>query len=420
MHGQTYFLQPRYSQQHGATVLLYHPCAPLRERLVLSALARSCLSDYILTSHPQLNKTRPVVLVSWGCTLEISSVASSDVCDWLKAATPTGKKSSTVSQKRKYNLLLTWSAEQHKPKMKEPVRQCCQQIISSLPTESKRETFDSRMKERNFKEEGKIRRRRAVPKQNNSRMVPSQHALIERKTTKTSSAAHPKSQNMNVFPTSGLLFNMSADGSESSLESQTEALQPSSRNPDVSKPNQMKDNDVVDVKEREVDHKEPQSTTHPHNKNIGFNSVLKPQSEFPANPEQHPNPQPDSYLQNGQNCYACDAGEHCKCEPSSGAEVQASVGSNILSRTQKTDEAVWAAVALGFLLVLLALSVLHTRLYRNWRTMPSLYWHDPRQDYDSVADVIRRRLRLAKRRRKRSRRQECVLLPSSSSSDDTQ
>lgn len=53
--------------------------------------------------------------------------------------------------------------------------------------------------------------------------------------------------------------------------------------------------------------------------------------------------------------------------------------------TPRTDEAVWAAAALGFLLVLLTLSVLHTRLYRHWRTSPSLYWHHSTQDYDSVA-----------------------------------
>lgn len=53
----------------------------------------------------------------------------------------------------------------------------------------------------------------------------------------------------------------------------------------------------------------------------------------------------------------------------------------------RTDEAVWAAAALGFLLVLLTLSVLHTRLYRNWRTPPSLYWHETQQDYESVAGM---------------------------------
>lgn len=87
-------------------------------------------------------------------------------------------------------------------------------------------------------------------------------------------------------------------------------------------------------------------------------------------------------------------------------------------RTPRTDEAVWAAGALGFLLVLLTLSILHTRLYKHWRRGTSLYWHDPRQDYDTVADVIRRRLRLSKKRRRRSRKQECVLLPSSSSSEE--
>lgn len=50
----------------------------------------------------------------------------------------------------------------------------------------------------------------------------------------------------------------------------------------------------------------------------------------------------------------------------------------------RTDEAVWAAGALGFLLVLLTLSVLHTRLYRHCRSSTSLYWHDNQQDYENV------------------------------------
>lgn len=54
-------------------------------------------------------------------------------------------------------------------------------------------------------------------------------------------------------------------------------------------------------------------------------------------------------------------------------------------KVPRTDEAVWAAAALGSLLVLLALAVLHTRMYRHWRTTPSLYWYDPQRDYESVA-----------------------------------
>lgn len=54
---------------------------------------------------------------------------------------------------------------------------------------------------------------------------------------------------------------------------------------------------------------------------------------------------------------------------------------------QRTDEAMWAAAALGFLLVLLTLSVLHTRLYRNCRAPSSLYWPESQQDYESVAGM---------------------------------
>lgn len=145
------------------------------------------------------------------------------------------------------------------------------------------------------------------------------------------------------------------------------------------KDGKMKDNEVVDVKERELEHKHTRSGTHSHhiNEKTGFDSVPKAQSEPPH--QQHSNPQPASYLPDTHDCDGCKAGEHCECEG------RAAVMSKGLPRTPRTDEAVWAAAALGFLLVLLTLSVLHTRLYRHWRTTPSLYWRDPRQDYDSVA-----------------------------------
>lgn len=149
----------------------------------------------------------------------------------------------------------------------------------------------------------------------------------------------------------------------------------------------MKDNEVVDVKERELEHKKKHSDAHSHHKSekTGFDSVPKSQPESPPLPRQHLNPQPASYLLNSHDCDGCKDGEHCECNKEPGAEARAAVVNQGLPRTPRTDEAVWAAAALGFLLVLLTLSVLHTRLYRYWRTTPSLYWHDPQQDYDSVA-----------------------------------
>lgn len=149
----------------------------------------------------------------------------------------------------------------------------------------------------------------------------------------------------------------------------------------------MKDIDVVDVKERELKHKQTHSDTHSHHKSekTGYDSVSKSQSESLLQPQQHPNPQPASYLPNSYDCDSCKPGEHCECNEDPGAQAGAAVVNKGLPRTPRTDEAVWAAAALGFLLVLLTLSVLHTRLYRHWRTTPSLYWHDPQRDYDSVA-----------------------------------
>lgn len=153
----------------------------------------------------------------------------------------------------------------------------------------------------------------------------------------------------------------------------------------------MEDNEVVDVKERELEHTQIQCAPGSHQKSesTGSDSVPKPQSEAQA--QQHPQTASHSQPIN-RDCNSCAPGEHCDCVKASGSEAQAAaaVVYRELQRTPRTDEAAWAAAALGFLLVLLTLSVLHTRLYRHWRITPSLYWHNPSDDYDSVAgNVIR-------------------------------
>ncbi|XP_030008914.1 uncharacterized protein tp53i13 isoform X1 [Sphaeramia orbicularis] len=495
---------------HGATVLLYHPCTPLHERLLLSALARSCLSDYILTPHHQLHKHMPVALVSWGRTLEASTVASSQICDWLESARSTRSQVSEVSHSRRYNLLLTWPAEQHwhSSKMKGSLKQCCEQTITQLLNEVMKAEQRSSANARGVgqMEEGdKSRLRRAADREDveddskkdkptakvdstlsnqtneigrnlqnyNSTISPAVHSVpgnrkaSDHTAPREASRSEIPNQNLGLAPTpkNPLVSNISGaardsdssrfkasqfhklttkpsykqshlrnskplagvdekdnhsvrnealtlgpknEGTESSKQRDSDSkhsMRVKNSHKDTAADGKMKDNEVVDVEEREADPNHRYSHTHSHNKSeqIGFDS------------QQYPNPQPVS---DTQDCGWCTAGEPCECPKGSAAEIRAAAVNHGLLRTPRTDEAVWAAAALGFLLVLLTLSVLHTRLYRHWRTAPSLYWHDPRQDYDSVADVIRRRMQISKRRRKRGRRQECVLLPSSSSSDD--
>ncbi|XP_059186415.1 uncharacterized protein tp53i13 [Centropristis striata] len=476
----------------GATVLLYHPCAPPHERLLLSALARSCLPDYIITSHPQLNVHMPIALVSWAHTLELSTVASSDVCDWLETQTSTRNKFGGVSQIMKYNLLLSWSAEQHQQKharpeehaakMKESLRQCCEQAISSLLIETELESDMNEESLKLIKEEGKRRQIRAAIRgklktvkdeserentiahqtnrtgdgQNSTlgpladsppgnrtlsdppgpREAPSQskipntnHGLMSRPTAPLASTMSEttfrsvNSERNSTARPEALSRSSKDEGTDPAKQREKDSVRhglkhKEKKSKDNTADGTMKDNDVVDVKERELEHEQTHSSTNSHHKidKIAVDSVSKSRSESPPRPQQQQNPQPAGYLPNSLNCDSCKAGEHCECSKDLGASATAvNMG---LPRTPRTDEAVWAAAALGFLLILLTLSVLHTRLYRHWRTTPSLYWHDPQQDYDSVADVIRRRLRIANRRRKRGRRQECVLLPSSSSSDE--
>lgn len=412
-------------------MLLHHPCAPLREHHLLSGLARSCLPGYVSTSHPQLSRHRPVALVSWGRTLEMGTVASSDICDWLQTTQTTRTESYDEDQTMKYNLLLIRSEGldrlERSTVKKKSLRQCCEETISSLLRGAGESELHMKRKhlthiKKGSKNRGKRAAIRETEDKNNTRHNASNVLNFStNQTNKTTSQNHSSSLEVDLIPEKRAFADGVNSKQNSSARPEAAASKDESTNAvkdvDSAKHSKMQSDEVVDVEEREVEHKQRHSTTHPHHKgeNTGFDSSFKSQPE--SQPQQNPQPAEHSHT-NNQDCDSCKAGERCDCTKASGAEAHATAVNRGLPRTPRSDEAVWAAAALGFLLVLLTLSVLHTRLYRNWRTMPSLYWHDPRQDYDSVADVIRRRLRIAKRRKKRGRSQECVLLPSSSSSDE--
>ncbi|XP_077579551.1 tumor protein p53-inducible protein 13 [Stigmatopora nigra] len=387
---------------NGAAVLLYHPCAALSERPLLSTLAHSCLHDYIISPHPQLNKSRPVALVSWGRTLELSTAASSEICDWLESM-----MTSNIWKTGKYNFLLTQAAKQdgqkhqtqkgHRSEPKESVRKCCEQIISLWVEGVKEEKKGSLLKNRNSEDLQRQERALIPPKQDGGKANRTSHLTkLEMKTipgnSNTRGATTPSTlQNIPnqkfSFRPPTFLKTTPLKGSEVKLrKSAVRAHAPGN---------------LLDVRERELAQE-------------GDIDSLKEQDQYGA--ANRSRLELESNVANSDNCGSCTPGHQCHCvkESKDGAKLM----NGDLPRLSRSNEAVWAAAALGFLMVLLTLSVLHTRLYRHWRTMPSLYWHDSQQDYDRVADVIQRRLQIAKRRRKRGRRQECVLLPSSSSSDE--
>ncbi|XP_042298220.1 tumor protein p53-inducible protein 13 [Sceloporus undulatus] len=128
-----------------------------------------------------------------------------------------------------------------------------------------------------------------------------------------------------------------------------------------------------------------------------------------------------------QTTLATEAGEArtaggCRCPSGETVKAQSQLGKSQQVRarvpTPRTEEAAWAASALTFLLVVLTLAVLYTRLHQKCRRGRSLYWTaEGEEDHDTVAAVLKRRLLSAQVRRKKRPRQQPrrELLPSTSS-----
>ncbi|KAG7470626.1 hypothetical protein MATL_G00115760 [Megalops atlanticus] len=464
-----------HNLQHGATVFLYHPCASLSQRALLSVLAHSCLSHYIITPFHQLSTNRPLALVSLGRTLEVSHVTVLEVCNWLELNAADSIKS-TMQQRGKYSLLLTRTAgaywlkdtvqkgthKQLAVKRQQSLKSCCVETLSTF-LEGGTEMDLSRMK--------KNRRRRAIlktglgekgkdtkemDKDNVSTEMPSSSVKVfdgrapqstgpdefqkfnpthwqdlnnvrESKPIETTTGRGETDKNQavglqkretNVVEKDGKaeLREQKNEGKETEGTKKTFGVSPTQKTTDVKKIHIL---EVQEKQERRDTLRELQSTGEEGHKGEAHTNTQHHRKNGQANLKQQT--EANGHKPGNDKGTDHDGPGHCACTEMAEPAGAAVIGQRL--PTPRTDEAVWAAAALGFLLVLLALSVLHTRLYQHWRTAPSLYWHDPQQDYDSVADVIHRRLKMVGRRKRRpsqSRRKECVLLPSSSTDDESE
>ncbi|KAM8852899.1 tumor protein p53-inducible protein 13 [Synchiropus picturatus] len=367
-----------HNVHRGAVALLYHPCAPSSDRLLLSGVARTCLSHYVMTPHPQLDRTLPVALVAWGRTLELSTAASSDVCDWLETSGANNNMLSSGNQANKYKLFLIRPRPgPRRPQSKVTLRQCCEQTIQSLLAKTVKKNPSYVVNDQSEDQLQRERRASIRGKQDQSSNI-GPHVESRPSDVKANLTKIAPQQVKNGPPKVG-----SKDGTQPEAgQSKNDGARSrkSGKKNDASKT--LSEKESVGIEEREVVQSREEDS--------------KPDSLLPRPP----------------------TSQVLSIQQGSGAKVGDKFLRNGMPRTPRTDDAFWAAAALGFLLVLLVVSVLYTRLYRHWRITPSLYWPEPCHDYDNVADVIRRRLRITKKRRQRSRRQEYVHPPSSSSSDE--
>lgn len=380
-----------HNLKNGALVLLYHPCVSAEARRSLAVLARSCLAHYILTPHPWLSQSRPLAVVSWGRSLEMSHI-SSGFCDWLVSISYNISQAST-SKRPKYSLYLTKPAPLDRPinikqemSNVEGFKYCCLEALHHNDVQRTRRR--SRMIRMALKQ--------ASPKvAHNSEVKPNK--LNSTKSAKQN-ITDKLSQNNTKETTSLLLLtvnvtqshNSSKDLDEPSGVSKKQTEKPADAEKHLDQNNEAEENNQTDRKSH------MKTTTESRRHRI----------------------KTDTKAQRTES----ECTDLAKCGVPESPHIGGTLrGERIL--IPHNDEAVWAAAALGFLLVLLTLSVLHTRLYRHCRSSTSLYWQDGQQDYENVGDIIRRRLRMVGRRKRRcsyTRRQESALLCNSSTEENSE
>ncbi|KAK0085169.1 hypothetical protein PV325_005666 [Microctonus aethiopoides] len=95
VYGEYKFL-PRqrwlHSLEHGAIVMLYHPCANPLEVQRLKDLVTKCLRRHVITHYNQLEINRPLALIAWGCRLTMSYVDEEFVTRFIKKRALHGKE----------------------------------------------------------------------------------------------------------------------------------------------------------------------------------------------------------------------------------------------------------------------------------------------------------------------------------------
>lgn len=97
-YGEYKYVPPQrwlHDLEHGAIVMLYHPCADPREVDTLRTVVTGCIRKHIITPYKLLPRETPFALLSWGCKLMMSwvdpPVALRFIMDHAKRDGPEGQ-----------------------------------------------------------------------------------------------------------------------------------------------------------------------------------------------------------------------------------------------------------------------------------------------------------------------------------------
>ncbi|ODM94634.1 Tumor protein p53-inducible protein 13 [Orchesella cincta] len=104
-----YMFVPRqrwlHNIEHGAVVMLYHPCAYPSEVNRLRTIVKGCVGKHVITPSTLLTPERPLALVAWGCRLLMSAVDDEMAMKFIQARAHKGPEG-TYTKEGQYELWL--------------------------------------------------------------------------------------------------------------------------------------------------------------------------------------------------------------------------------------------------------------------------------------------------------------------------
>ncbi|KAG1656038.1 hypothetical protein GQR58_024189 [Nymphon striatum] len=115
-YGEYKFLPPQrwlHNVEHGAVVLLYHPCVMKYVLEKAKNIVRNCLWKHIITPYNQLSTFWPISLVAWGRRLDMNSVNKDIVVDFIKSYAHHGPEGGLFSDGNYKEDLITPAAFPH-------------------------------------------------------------------------------------------------------------------------------------------------------------------------------------------------------------------------------------------------------------------------------------------------------------------
>jgi len=71
--------------EHGAVVMLYHPCTHPATVDKLRRIVKGCIRKHVITPYTNLPEDRPLALVAWGCRMLMSDVDPDQVKQFIKS-----------------------------------------------------------------------------------------------------------------------------------------------------------------------------------------------------------------------------------------------------------------------------------------------------------------------------------------------